>query len=106
ELGRRGDWANDGHVDVRSGHFGSQTLRHTNLRELGGRVRAHIGNAALAGNGGDDHHVPATLPPEHGERGASGVEGAEVVDVHQLPHLIGADVVDGAINAEAGVTHY
>src|SRR5215471_7741496 len=50
--------------------------------------------------------VTATLPPEGGERGAGRIERAEVVDVHQLPHLVRADVVDRAVDAEAGIAHH
>src|SRR6185436_5883268 len=106
ELRRRRDGTEDADVDVRPVHFGAKALGHPDLRELRRGVRAHIGHAALAGDRRHDDDVAALLAAEDGQRRPRRVVGAEVVDVHQLPHLLRRDVVDGAVDAEAGVAHH
>ena len=54
------------------------------LRELRRRIRAHVRHAALADDRRHDHDVARPLPAEHRQRGARGIVGAHVVDVHQL----------------------
>jgi hypothetical protein len=50
--------------------------------------------------------VATLLAPEDAQRRPRGVVGAEVVDVHQLLHLVRRDLVDRAVDAEAGVAHH
>ena len=93
-------------MDVRPEELRSQTLGETHLRELRRRVRAHVGNAALADDRRDDDQVAASLTAKHRQRRARGEVGAQVVDVDELLHLIGADVFDRAGDAEPGVAHH
>ena len=50
--------------------------------------------------------MPVALTAEDAHRRRRREIRAHVVDVHQLPHLIGRDVVDRAGDAEAGVAHH
>ena len=68
--------------------LGAQAFGEPDLRELRRRVRAHVRHAALADDRRDDDEMTVLLAPEDRQRGARGVEGAEIIHVHQRPHLL------------------
>ena len=53
-----------------------------------------------------DDEVPALLPPEYRKRCVGGMEGAEIVDLDDLPHLLRRDGIDRPGEAVAGVADH
>ena len=93
-------------MDIGAGELGAKAFSETDLREFRRGVRAHLRDAALADDRRDEQEMPGALLPEHRQRRASGVEGAEVVDVEELPHVLVRDLVQRPFDAESGVADH
>ena len=76
------------------------------LRELGRGIGAHERNAAPADDRRDDDQVSAALLAEERQRRPRREIRAHVVHVEQLLHARRLDLIDRAVDAEAGIADH
>src|SRR5262245_3932692 len=95
----------DGDVDTAPYQLGTQAFRQSHLCEFGCRICADVRYATLANDRRDDDEVTVMLAPKDRQRRSCGVEGAEIVHLHHRLHFFRRNLVDGAVDAVAGVAN-
>ncbi len=102
-VGTEGTGLDRRHVDAELRDLLAQRLQDPFQGELAAAVRGHAGYGHEPAHGGDGHQVAAAAAPHVGQRGPQGGHRPEDVDLELPPHLGQRRLLEGALQAVAGV---